>query len=209
MTKLYYCYDALCGWCYGFSPVMTQFYAKYRAEVDLEVISGGMITGPRIGPIGEVAPYIKSAHKVVEERCGVKFGSAFLDGVLEEGSTIFTSIPPAIALSVVKDQSPTNALDYAAQLQTAIYYDGIDPSDLNAYAVRAEKYGLDRDKFVAAMQEERYTAAAEADFATSARFGVTGFPTLVAGVGERYVALTRGYTDLAALEQNFTQAKRM
>ena len=57
----FYVYDALCGWCYGFSPVMQNVAAKYDDRLNFEVISGGMVTGPRVGPIGQVAPYIKSA----------------------------------------------------------------------------------------------------------------------------------------------------
>ncbi|NJC25592.1 DsbA family protein [Neolewinella antarctica] len=204
MTKLYYCYDALCGWCYGFSSVMTTFYAKHRTEIGLEVISGGMITGDRIGPIGEVAGYIKTAYKDVENRCQVTFGESFLDGTLAEGSAIFTSVPPAVALSIVKDKYPENALDYAAVLQKAIYYDGIQPTDIDAYGLRAEKYGFDRDEFVRDMQSERYQLLAQDDFSKSNSFGVTGFPTLIAeaGDGKRY-AIARGYTDLAQLEKTW------
>ncbi len=51
-VKLIYVYDALCGWCYGFSPVMMQLHSKYKDSIDFQVVSGGMITGNRIGPIG-------------------------------------------------------------------------------------------------------------------------------------------------------------
>lgn len=58
--KLIYVYDALCGWCYGFSPIIKQFYKKHKNHFDsIQVVSGGMIRGERIGAIGEVAPYIK------------------------------------------------------------------------------------------------------------------------------------------------------
>ncbi|MFW5762224.1 MAG: DsbA family protein, partial [Cyclobacteriaceae bacterium] len=94
MHKIIYCYDALCGWCYGFSPVMEKIHQQYQQDFQFEVISGGMITGERIGPVGEVAPYIKQAYKLVENTTGVKFGDDFLR-VLNEGKAIFTSIPPA------------------------------------------------------------------------------------------------------------------
>ena len=200
MIKLTYVYDALCGWCYGFSPVITEFYQRHREEIELEVVSGGMITGPRIGPIGEVAPYIKTAYRTVEDRCGVTFGKGFLEGVLEQGATVFTSVPPAVALSVVKERSPADALDYAGVLQTAIYSDGIDPSDVTAYAVRAEKYGLDKDDFTAAMHEPKYREAAGRDFAKSAALGVTGFPTLIAESDHQKYAIARGYVDDKTLD---------
>ncbi len=43
--KLIYVYDALCGWCYGFSPVITDFSARHASEFAVEVVSGGMVLG--------------------------------------------------------------------------------------------------------------------------------------------------------------------
>jgi putative protein-disulfide isomerase len=138
--KLIYIYDALCGWCYGFAPAMRDFYQNHKDDFEsIQVVSGGMITGERIGAIGEVAPYIKTAFKDVEKRTGVKFGQTFLTDILEEGSTIFTSIPPAITLSVFKKETQNNPelageknekiLHYAQDLQSLIYFDGIVPED--------------------------------------------------------------------------------
>ncbi|WP_420458745.1 DsbA family protein [Neolewinella sp.] len=203
MERLYYCYDALCGWCYGFSPVITEFARRHR-EVPVQVVSGGMITGERIGPIGEVAGYIKQAYRVVEDRCGVEFGQPFLRDILEEGSAVFTSVPAAVAMAVFQEQQPERALDYAAVLQRAIYYDGIKPLDHAAYADRAAALGVDRENFLTKMDNPAYLEKAEADFALSQRFGVTGFPTLVyeSADGELY-ALARGYLPLQNLEENW------
>ena len=203
MGQLYYCYDALCGWCYGFSPVITEFARRHR-EVPVQVVSGGMITGERIGPIGEVAGYIKQAYRVVEDRCGVEFGQSFLQNILEEGSAVFTSVPAAVAMAVFQDQQPERALEYAAALQRAIYYDGIEPLDRAAYADRAAALGTDRADFLAKMDDPAFLTKAETDFALSQRFGVTGFPTLVyeSVSGELY-ALARGYLPLQNLEANW------
>ena len=32
---IYYCYDAYCGWCYGFSPVIKRIFDAYREEADM------------------------------------------------------------------------------------------------------------------------------------------------------------------------------
>ena len=92
MNTLIYVYDALCGWCYGFSPVMQQLHEKYSKEMDFTVLSGGMVTGERVGPIGQVAGYISEAYKTVEAHSGVQFGDGFLNGILKEGKAIFNSV---------------------------------------------------------------------------------------------------------------------
>jgi putative protein-disulfide isomerase len=37
---IYYCYDAYCGWCYGFSKVMIQIEKEYKDKLQFEVLSG-------------------------------------------------------------------------------------------------------------------------------------------------------------------------
>ncbi|WP_338815127.1 DsbA family protein [Bernardetia sp. Wsw4-3y2] len=216
--KLIYIYDALCGWCYGFAPAMRDFYQNHKNDFEtIDVISGGMITGERIGAIGEVAPYIKTAYKDVENRTGVKFGEKFLKDILEEGSAIFTSIPPSIALSVFKKETQENpqlageknekVLHFAEELQSLIYFDGIEPKDYSKYGELATKYGLDKTDFVEKMNHSDYEKLAQKDFQLSQDFGVSGFPTLIIQKDEEYYLFARGFVDLAELERRFEAMK--
>lgn len=198
--KIIYVYDALCGWCYGFSPVMAELHKNFKDSFDFEVVSGGMVSGDRIGPIGETAPYIKEAYKTVENHTGVKFGSAFVDDVLESGTVIFTSIPPAIALSIVKDQKPEKAMDFAKALQKAVYFDGMAPADLDALSALAAKHGFDADAFLKDLNSTKYMQMAQADFNYTKELGVNGFPTVIyqSPKGKKTV-LCRGYTNYKRL----------
>lgn len=216
--KLIYIYDALCGWCYGFAPAMRDFYQNHKNDFEtIDVISGGMITGNRIGAIGEVAPYIKTAYKDVENRTGVKFGEKFLKDILEEGSAIFTSIPTSIALSVFKKEAQENPqlageknekiLHFAEDLQSLIYFDGIVPKDHSKYGELATKYGLDKTDFVEKMNNSDYEKLAKQDFQLSQDFGVNGFPTLIIQKGEEFYLFARGFVELTELERRFEAMK--
>jgi protein-disulfide isomerase-like protein with CxxC motif len=37
--KIIYCYDAYCGWCYGFSPVIQQIWQTHKDQFDFETLS--------------------------------------------------------------------------------------------------------------------------------------------------------------------------
>ena len=198
---VYYFYDPLCGWCYGFSPVLREFYQNHRDDAEFRVVSGGMITGERIGPIFEVAPYIRTAYKDVEAASGVEFGEAFLKNVLAEGTTVMTSVPPAVALSVFREKFPERQVEYAAELQRAIYYDGVAPEDTAAFAERAERLGFDKSEFNYKVATQEYHERARTDFALTKRFGIQGFPALVVQAGEEYFLLARGFTQLETLER--------
>ena len=205
--KIIYVYDALCGWCYGFSPVINQFHEKYKESLSFEVISGGMITSSRIGPIGEVASYISWAYKDVEKATSVKFGTEFLNKTLKDGDAIFTSIPPAIALSVFKDLDPNNSIRFASDLQRAIYYDGIEPENLDAYGQIALKFGLDAKSFVSKMKDPLYEKLAEDDFKKSAELNVSGFPTIFIEINGTYHKIGSGYMPFSKLEINYLSVK--
>lgn len=205
--KMVYVYDALCGWCYGFSPVMAQFQKKYKDNLNIEVISGGMITGDRIGPIGEVASYISWAYKEVETATGVKFGDTFLKKTLKDGNAIFTSIPPAIALSVFKKLDSHNSVQFASALQTAIYYDGIYPNNIDAYGDIASKFGIDAKYFILKMKDPLFRRLAEDDFKRSKALNVLGFPTIFLIIDETFYSVGGGYMSLSQLEHNFLSIK--
>jgi len=205
--KIVYVYDALCGWCYGFSQVVMQFQEKYKDSLSFEVISGGMITGSKIGPIGEVASYISWAYKDVEKATGVKFGDEFLNKTLKNGDAIFTSIPPAIALSVFKNLDPKNSIRFASELQKAIYYDGIEPENLEAYGQIAFKFGLDAKSFVLKMKDPLNKKLAEDDFKKSDELNVSGFPTIYIEINGTYHKIGSGYMSFNELERNYLSIK--
>jgi hypothetical protein len=37
--KIIYCYDAYCGWCYGFSAVINKIWGKYKENIDFETFN--------------------------------------------------------------------------------------------------------------------------------------------------------------------------
>lgn len=190
--NLIYVYDPLCGWCYGFSPVIKQFYKKFRTKLEFEVLSGGMVVGDRIGPIGKVAAYIKDAYKVVEERTGVTFGKPFL-AALDEGSMIFNSIPPSRALTAFKVFRPNDAMLMAHELQKAVYYDGKAPGDAKLYVELAKKFELPVESFEEALWSDSIAKKTEQEFITSGELGVSGFPTVFIGNKEKLYPVSRGY----------------
>ncbi|MEO0468560.1 MAG: DsbA family protein [Bacteroidota bacterium] len=199
-TTILYFYDALCGLCYGFSPVIQKIYQENQEQFDFHIISGGLKLGEAVGPIGVVAPYIKAgAYKTVEEKCGVKFGEAFVNGPMEKGDMIFNSEPPAIALAIVKEKMPEQAFAFGSILHQAIYVDGMHPEDLPAYVPYAAKIGLDGEAFIAEMAQPHYLEAAKKDFAMARHFGINGFPAMVGIKGDSAFLISHGYMAYEAL----------
>lgn len=206
--RLLYVYDALCGWCYGFSPVLGELRARHR-ELPVEVISGGMIRGERRGPIGEVAGYIRWAYKEVEQRCGVRFGEGFVDGPLERGDMYMTSEPPAALLACARERDAGLAYEAAHALQRGIYFHGYGPGSEELARHLADVLDHEPSEYVDALTEPRYAALAEADFALTAQLGVRGFPALLYVRGREARLLTNGYAPLDVVEERLTAAREV
>lgn len=198
---VYYVYDPLCGWCYGFSPVINQIVTKYGEEFEFKVIPGGMVLGDRVGPVNEVAPYIKDAYKRVEEMTGVTFGQPYLDDLLNDGNTIMNSWPGCLATTIFNTLNPNQAVKYASAIQSAIYSDGISPEDMDHFIQLAAEYQVDTEKFRTMTQEKEWHEKTLDNFKLSSDLGVTGFPTLVLEKNGERTILVRGYANQQRIEQ--------
>ncbi|WP_264788248.1 DsbA family protein [Aureispira anguillae] len=203
--QLIYYYDALCGWCYGFSPVMSEIYGKYHQKMDFDVVSGGLFLGDRVGAIGQVAPYIKAgAYKQVEALTGVKFGKAFLEGPLESGTMVLNSLYPATALCVVKEHYPSKTMEFSSLLQKAIYRDGMEIEDWATYSNYAAQIGLDSADFYQKLLDPIYQQKAMQDFETWEAEGLSGFPAVVLVTKEKRILLSSGYVKYDELEKRLS-----
>jgi len=197
--EIIYLYDPLCGWCYGFSPVIREWHEKIGHEVPFTVLAGGMVVGERVGPVGEVAPYIKTAYKRVEELSGVRFGPAFLAMMDSGGSTIFDSEPPSRAAFILKDLFPAASVEIAHEVQDIIYKHGLDPNLASSYHQLAGHFGMKNADFDAHFESLAYRLAVQDEFALVSRFGVSGFPTVVYRFKDQYFMVSNGFTTLDVL----------
>ncbi len=207
--NLIYCYDAYCGWCFGFRPVMNQLAAAYP-DIPVEVLSGGMILSEKPAHISVSAPYIARSYKNVEALTGVEFGKDYLWHILnpDQSDWFPDSEKPAVALSIVKDQKPDRGLSFASDLQKSLFLEGRDLTDDEAYRHLLLQYGLEPEKFYADLHSEQYKEAANYDFALIKQLRVEGFPALFLQVSEiKFYLLAKGYTGWETLRQRLEHVR--
>ncbi|MBK8609649.1 MAG: DsbA family protein [Chitinophagaceae bacterium] len=201
---LIYCYDAYCGWCYGFSPVVKKIAADYTDTLDVEVLSGGMMTGEQAVPIEKIAPFILSEYKTVEEYAGVKYGEDFLWHINnpDKSDWILNSEKPAIALCILKEYYPDRQLEFASDLQHALNYEGRDLDDDEAYRHLLDKYNIQPEAFYSKLSAPEYKEMAYYEFALMKQLQVTGYPTAFIQTGEtKLFMIARGFTKYEDVKQ--------
>ena len=205
---IYYCYDAYCGWCYGFSPVIRKFATEHADIVDVEVLSGGMIMSQPPAPIKAMASYIQKAYRSVEELAGITFGKDFLWHIFNPDKSDWfpNSEKPAIALSIFKEYYPEQQVNFASDLQYALNFEGRDLCDDEAYRHLLPKYDLPEDDFYTKLSAPEYKEKAHYEFALVKQLKVTGFPTVLLQKSEtKFYLLARGYSDYNSLKTNFNR----
>ncbi|MBS1917978.1 MAG: DsbA family protein [Bacteroidetes bacterium] len=200
---LIYCYDAYCGWCYGFSPVIKRIAEEYKHYFTFEVLSGGMIITEEQVPISASAAYIQKAYKTVEEHTGIKFGEDFLWHIFnpDKSDWFLSSEKPAIAMCVFKEYYPLLQVQFASDLQYALKYEGRDLCDDEAYRHLLEKYHIPAEAFYKKLHGKEYKEKAYYEFALVKQLQVTGFPALLLQVNEsKFFLLAKGFTDYDTLK---------
>ena len=192
-----YCYDAYCGWCYGFSPVIKKITDAYKDKISVEVLSGGMMVGESRMPIEKIGPYIQSAYKRVEELTGIQFGADFLWHINnpDKSDWVMSSEKPAIALCIFKEYYPDQQVDFAADLQYALNYEGRDLDDDEAYRHLLEKYNLPAAEFYSKLKTEEFKEKAYYEFALCKQLNATSFPQVILQTDEnKFYLLAKGFT---------------
>ncbi len=196
---LIYCYDAYCGWCYGFSKVITHIDTLYSKHMAIEVLSGGMILPASPIHISATAAYIQKAYPQVEKTTGVTFGPDFLWHINnpEESDWFPNSEKPAIAMCIFKDWYPEKQVAFAADLQYALHFEGRDLTDNAAYLHLISKYNLNEVDFFEKLASDAYKQKARYEFQLCKQLQVTGFPCLLLQTSEqKFFLIANGYTPI-------------
>ncbi|HVK97535.1 MAG TPA: DsbA family protein, partial [Flavisolibacter sp.] len=200
---LYYCYDAYCVWCYGFSKVITKITEEYQDTLAFDVLSGGVIFDEHPRHISAMSTYIDSAYKEVEELTGIQFGQDYLWHIKnpDQSDWFPESTKPAIALCIFKEYQPEHAVFFAADLQYALNYEGRDLTDNEAYRHLLEEYNIPAEDFYSKLESDEYKEKAYYEFALVKQLNVSGFPTVLMQVTDsKFYLLSQGYTDYDTLK---------
>jgi len=206
---LIYCYDAYCGWCYGFSPIIKKIAEEYSFQLDVEVLSGGMMIGENKMPIEKIGPYIQGAYKRVEEVTGIKFGDDFLWHTAnpDKSDWVMNSEKPAIALCILKEIYPERQLEFAGDLQYALNYEGRDLDDDEAYRHLLEKYTISKNDFYTKLKSVEYKEKAYYEFALCKQLNVDSFPQLLIQLhSNKFYLITKSFSTYEEVKKGIEKA---
>jgi putative protein-disulfide isomerase len=206
-VQVLYIYDPLCGWCFGFSSVIKKLSEAYAADLDFDIISGGMMVDEREGLLdSQMGAYILDTIPRLEEYTGVTFGEAYKQQVAS-GTLYQSSVKPSVALSVFKTYYPAKGISFASSLQHALFVEGKSLEANDTYIELLHLYDIKDDTFLVKLNSEEYRYAAYQEFNFAKELGVTGFPAVIAIHKDKYYSVSRGYQSYNNLKPVFDRLK--
>jgi putative protein-disulfide isomerase len=198
---LIYAYDPLCGWCYGFHPVMEKLAGRFIDDLAVEVIAGGLAVDENVQTISEGFDYIPAASKQVESVTGVFFGEPFYL-LAEEGSYLYNSEPSCMAQTVMNKLAPEHALSFAGKMQEAIFKHGKNLNRWETFAELFEDFSVDVAEAKKLYKSESIKQKTRQNFEWCKNNGASAFPTLLLKIGEEVGVMSRGYRPFDTIESH-------
>gem|GEM_PF-4987738 len=114
-------------------------------------------------------------------------------------------------MCIFKEYYPERAVEFAADLQYALHFEGRDLTDDEAYRHLLEKYSIQPEAFYGKLHSEEYKEMAYYEFSLMKQlqvtgypcvFKVTGYPCVFIQTGElKFVMVARGFTSYEDLKQ--------
>ena len=90
---------------------------------------------------------------------------------------------------------PERQVEFSADLQYALHYEGRDLTDDEAYRHLLKKYAINEDDFYLKMKNEKYKVQAYYEFDLCRQLQVKAFPVVLLQLSDtKFHLLARGYT---------------
>ncbi|WP_296227839.1 DsbA family protein [Ralstonia sp. UBA689] len=203
--RLIYVADPMCSWCYGFGPQLADLRKRLAdtlgASMPVTLITGGLRPGQREPLPDEKRDEILHHWHAVAERSGMPFDQSPEVAMRREGF-VYDTEPACRAVVMAREHWGENderllALFHA--VQRAFYAEGRNTTQADVLREVAITSGIDAAHFDAVFDTEALRNETREDFRLSRRWGINGFPSLLAEQGNTLYQIGRGYAPSVAL----------
>ncbi|MCG9726702.1 DsbA family protein [Vibrio brasiliensis] len=186
-NKLYYVFDPMCSWCWGYKPVWQKITLALQDKIDIQYVVGGLAPDSDQPMPEEMQQQIASYWKKIEDFLGTEFNYDFWSQNTPRRSTY----PSCRAVMAARKQGAEQSM--LAAIQNAYYLQARNPSDNDVLIDLANDIGLDVARFEADLLSEELNQQfmQELEFARS--IGGNSFPSLFVATEQGVVELQVDY----------------
>lgn len=186
-AKLYYVYDPMCSWCWGFRPTWLALEDKLKNIVDVHYKLGGLAEDSNVEMPMEMQDFLKKTWCNIAEQLGTEFNFNFWCENTPKRSTYPAC--RAILVARIKDKER----EMFAAIQQAYYLKALNPSDNTVLVNIASEVGLHPGEFELQLSSDAIKAKLIEEVNASRAMPIQGFPSLVLSVDGEFLPIPVDY----------------
>ncbi|MBW8184892.1 DsbA family protein [Shewanella nanhaiensis] len=172
--KLYYIYDPMCSWCWGYAPTWHKLKtALEESGITVKYKLGGLAPDSDEPMPEEMQVFLEQTWHKISAQLGTVFNYDFWQQCQPRRSTY----PACRAALIAREHNLEQAM--LQGIQTAYYLEAKNPSDLETLTDIAISIGLDSTEFIKQMHSEKLNQKLMSEIASTRQLPIQGFPSLV------------------------------
>ena len=194
-SKLYYIYDPMCSWCWGYRPVWDLLQQHLPKSITVEYVVGGLAADSDSAmPIAQ-QQMIQNHWRTIEQKLGTRFNHDFWRDNTPRRST-YNACRAAIAANKQSCQKPM-----IEAIQQAYYLRALNPSDVDVLVRVATELSeqpsitLDVAQFITDIHSSETNNELTKQVSLARELTQQGFPSLVLEIDGVIQQIPLDYSD--------------
>ena len=186
---LYYVYDPMCSWCWGYRPTWMTLQEKLKSTLEIKYLVGGLAPDSDLPMPKEMQEFLQQTWHKIARQLGTEFNFDFWSLCQPRRSTY----PACRAMLIAREYDKEQAMYLA--IQQAYYLQAKNPSDADTLTDLAGAIGLDQALFNQKLTRHEINQELMAEIATARKLPIQGFPSLVLVLEDRQIPVALDYHD--------------
>lgn len=186
-AQLFYVYDPMCSWCWGYAPTWQKLQKALATHVDIRYGLGGLAPDSDEPMPNDMQTFLQQTWRNIAEQLGTQFNFDFWQKCQPRRSTYPACRAAIVARAYGKEQAMLLAI------QQAYYLQAKNPSDIATLHGLAIDIGLDGAEFLKQINSENTDILLNDEISNIRRLPISGFPSLVLVTNNRSMAIPIDY----------------
>ena len=188
-AQLFYIYDPMCSWCWGYAPTWQRLQRELTSEVDIIYGLGGLAEDSDVLMPEAMQVFLQQTWRKIAQQLGTEFNFDFWQHCQPRRSTFPACRATLIAREFGKEQEMLTAIQHAYYLQAK------NPSNLDTLQALAVDIGLDGYDFLQKLKSQSVDEQLMAEINKMRSLPINGFPALVLVKEQLLIPIPIDYQD--------------
>ena len=176
LPTLYYIYDPMCSWCWGFNNTWKQVQLEVNDHLNIQYVLGGLAPDSNEIMSTEMCSYIQENWRKIEREIP---GTIFNNDFWKNCTPVRSTYPACRAVIAAKNQGNQFEFSMINAIQEAYYLQAKNPSNKATLISLGVSIGLDEQQFIKDLNSNTTQTKLEGDIELCQSLGTSGFPSLV------------------------------